>query len=79
MARKIKKNREKEQRAVKVMEKGKKETGGIEQTDLQKQETRGDGAQRERGKRGLHLLLSDIATIGISQPMAGAADMPMHI
>lgn len=31
---KKKKNREKEQRAVKVMEKGKKETGGIEQTDL---------------------------------------------
>lgn len=35
VARKIKKkNREKEQQAVKVMEKGKKETGGIEQTDL---------------------------------------------
>lgn len=34
VARKIEKNRGKEQQAVKVMEKGKKETGGIEQTDL---------------------------------------------
>lgn len=30
-------------------------------------------------KKGLHLLLSDIATIGISQTMAAAADMSMHI
>lgn len=35
------------------------------------------GGQRE--KKGLHWSLSDIATIGISQTMAAAADMPMHI
>lgn len=35
------------------------------------------GGQRE--KKGLHWPLSDIATIGISQTMAAAADMSMHI
>ncbi len=33
----------------------------------------------QRGKKGLHWPLSDIATIGISQTMAAAADMSMHI
>lgn len=37
----------------------------------------GGGGQRE--KKGLHWPLSDIATIGISQTMAAAADMSMHI
>lgn len=35
------------------------------------------GSERDREKKGLHLLLSDLATIGIPQAMA--ADMSMHI
>lgn len=37
----------------------------------------GGGGHRE--KRGLHWPLSDITTIGISQTMAAAADMSVHI